>query len=213
MAKDKKKNSKTYSVLKKLLAGPLRLIFGLKSFGEEKIPADRGVIICANHTSLFDVIVLAIAAKVQIRFMAKKELFSVPVLSSLIKALGAFPVDRKGSDVAALRKTVTMIEEGNAVGIFPQGTRHAHKPPRETNVQHGVGLIAYRAKCDVVPVYIETKNNHVRPFKKTKIYFGDPIPYEGLGFENGGKEEYKKAAELIFDRICSIGEHIEENNG
>ncbi|MBR6676829.1 MAG: 1-acyl-sn-glycerol-3-phosphate acyltransferase [Clostridia bacterium] len=212
MAKNKKKN-KTYSTLKKLLTGPIKLFFGLKSFGTENIPDDRGVILCANHTSLFDVFVMSASSDVQIRYMAKKELFGIPLLGSLIRALGAFPVDRKGGDVAALRKTVSMLGEGSAVGIFPQGTRHAHKKLRETEVQHGVGLIAYRAKCDIVPVYIQTKNNHVRPFKKTKIYYGEPIPYESLGFENGGKEEYKSASELVFDRICSICESVEESNG
>ena len=204
------KKNKTYATLKKILGGPLKLVFGVRSFGEENIPEDRGVIICANHTSLFDVIVMAIASRVQIRFMAKKELFSVPVIGPLVRALGAFPVDRKGGDVAALRKTVSMLGEGSAVGIFPQGTRHAHENPRGTEVRHGVGLIAYRAKCDVVPVYIKTKRNHVRPFKKTELHFGEPIPYEALGFENGGKDEYKGAAELIFDRICSIGESLDE---
>ena len=206
------KKNKTYATLKKILGGPLKLVFGVKSFGEGNIPEDRGIIICANHTSLFDVIVMAIASRVQIRFMAKRELFSVPVIGPLVRALGAFPVDRKGGDVAALRKTVSMLGEGSAVGIFPQGTRHAHENPRGTEVRHGVGLIAYRAKCDVVPVYIKTKKNHVRPFKKTELHFGEPIPYEALGFENGGKDEYKSAAELIFDRICSIGESLEEKN-
>lgn len=207
MAKKKKTG---YAGLKKILGGPLRLIFGIKSFGEENIPEDRGVIICANHTSLFDVIVLAIASRVQIKFMAKKELFSVPVIGKLVAALGAFPVDRKGGDVAALRKTVSMLEEGSAVGIFPQGTRHAHENPRDTEVRHGVGLIAYRAKCDVIPVYIKTKNNHVRPFKKTELHFGEPITYDALGFEKGGKDEYKGAVEMIFDRICTIGESLGE---
>lgn len=208
------KKNKTYSGLKKVLGGPIKLIFGIKAHGTENIPADRGVIVCANHTALFDVIVMSAVADVQIRYMAKKELFSIPLLGSLIKALGAYPVDRKGSDVAAIRKTVSMIDDGSAVGIFPQGTRHAHENPRDTKVQHGVGLIAYRAKCDIIPVFIKTKNNHVRPFKKTEIYFGEPIPYESLGYENGGKEEYKAAAELVFDRICSIGETAEnKDNG
>ncbi|MBE6588370.1 MAG: 1-acyl-sn-glycerol-3-phosphate acyltransferase [Ruminococcaceae bacterium] len=202
------KKNKTYTGFKNVLGGPAKLIFGIKSHGEENIPRDRGVIICANHTALYDVIVMSAATDVQIRYMAKKELFSVPIIGKIITALGAYPVDRKGGDVAALRKTVAMLDEGSAVGIFPQGTRHPHEDPRETEVRHGVGLIAYRAKCDIVPVYIKTKGNHVRPFKKTDIYFGKPIPYEELGFENGGKEEYKNASEKIFDRICTMGEEM-----
>lgn len=212
-AKDKNFN-KTYDAYKKVLGGPARAVFRVKAFGEENVPSDRGIIVCANHTSFSDVIVMSASTDVQVRYMAKKELFSVPIIGALVKALGAYPVDRKGGDVAALRQTVKMIEEGNAVGIFPQGTRHRGKNPRDTQVQHGVGLIAYRAKCDVVPVFIKTKNNHTHFFGKTEVHFGEVIPYDSLGFEKGGKEEYKKAAELIFDRVCSIGENLEgKSNG
>ncbi len=209
--KEKNKNfNKTYDAYKKILGGPAKVVFRVKSYGEENVPSDRGVIVCANHTSFSDVIVMSASTDVQVRYMAKKELFSVPIVGALVKALGAYPVDRKGGDVAALRQTVAMIGEGNAVGIFPQGTRHRGKKPRETQVQHGVGLIAYRAKCDVVPVFIKTKNNHTHFFGKTEVHFGKVIPYEELGFEKGGKEEYKNAAELIFDRVCSIGENLEK---
>lgn len=208
----RKTYNKTYNGFVKVLGGPARLAFRVRSFGKENVPSDRGVLVCANHTAFCDAIVISVSTPVQVKYMAKKEVFGVPVLGSLLKALGAYPVDRKGGDVAALRKTVSLVEEGNAIGIFPQGTRHPHVDPRETEVQNGVGLIAYRAKCDVVPVFIKTKNHHTRFFKKTEVHFGTPIPYEDLGFEKGGKEEYKKAANIIFDRICSIGEDLEEKN-
>lgn len=204
--------NKTYNGVIKTLGGPAKLAFRVKAFGKENVPSDRGVLVCANHTAFCDAIVISVSTPVQVKYMAKKELFSVPVIGPFVKAMGAYPVDRKGGDVAALRKTVALVEEGNAVGIFPQGTRHPHVDPRETEVQSGVGLIAYRAKCDVVPVFIKTKNHHTRFFKKTEVHFGAPIPYDELGFEKGGKEEYKKAAEIIFDRICSIGEDLEEKN-
>ena len=209
--KEKNKNfNKTYDAYKKVLGGPAKTLFRVKVFGEKNVPSDRGVIVCANHTSFSDVIVMSASTDVQVRYMAKKELFSVPIVGALVKSLGAYPVDRKGGDVAALRQTVAMIQDGNAVGIFPQGTRHRNVDPRETEVQHGVGLIAYRAKCDVVPVFIKTKNNHTHFFGKTEVHFGKVISYDELGFEKGGKEEYKKAAELIFDRVCSIGESLED---
>ena len=210
--KNTKKRNKTYSGIKAVLGGPAKLAFGLKAFGAENMPADRGVLVCANHTAFCDCIVISLATAVQVRYMAKKELFSTPIIGPLVKALGAYPVDRKGGDVGALRKTVAMLESGDAVGVFPQGTRHPGVDPRTTEVRHGVGLMAYRAKCDVVPVYIKTKGNHTRFFKKAEVHFGEPIPYEALQFENGGKEEYKRAAEIIFDRICSIGEGLEDKS-
>ena len=209
--KTRNKNfNKTYNFWKKFLTGPVKLIFGLRAYGTENLSPDCGVLVCANHTSFCDVIVMSACSDVQIRYMAKKELFAVPLIGPFVRALGAYPVDRKGGDVAALRKTVGMIEDGCAVGVFPQGTRSPGVDPRTTSVHHGVGLIAYRAKCDIVPVYIKTKGNHTRFFAKTEVYFGKPLAYSELGFEKGGKEEYKNAAEKVFDRICSIGEGLEE---
>ena len=212
MAKKKKNKNfnRTYDFYRKLFLGPVRAVYRLKCRGAENLPSDRGVIVCANHTSFSDVIVMSACTNVQIRYMAKKELFAVPLIGPFVRSLGAYPVDRKGGDVAALRRTVAMIEEGNAVGIFPQGTRTPGVDPRTTEVQHGVGLIAYRAGCDVVPVFIKSKGNHTRFFKKVEVHFGSIIKNSELGFEKGGKEEYKKAAELIFDRICSIGESLED---
>lgn len=195
-----------YSGIYKVLAAPVRGLFRCSVEGLEKLPADGGAILCANHTSLLDVVVMSAALNRQIRYMAKKELFKIPLLAQLIRALGAFPIDRGGADVAAIRRTISMVEEGELVGIFPQGTRHPGVDPRTTEVKNGVGMIAYRAKSTVVPVFIKTKNNKTKLFGKTKIIVGDPIRYGELGYEKGGNAEYKAASELIFDRICTLGE-------
>lgn len=202
----------TYSKVYKLLAPPLRMMFRLKAHGAEKIPENGGYIICANHTSLWDVFVISVSLDRQVMYMAKKELFHVPVLKSIISALGAYPVDRSGADVAAIKKTISLLEKGELVGIFPQGTRHPGENPRKTEVKHGVGLMSYRAKCGIIPVYIKTKKNHVRPFRRAELFVGDPVEYGDLGFTDGGIKEYNAAAENVFDKICTIGENIECEN-
>ena len=108
--------------------------------------------------------------------------------------------------MGAIRKTISLIEKGELVGMFPQGTRHPGVDPRTTEVKNGAGMIAYRAKCDVIPVYIKTKNNHTMLFKKTTVVFGAPISYDEFGFSDGGTKEYEAASRLIFDRICALGE-------
>lgn len=195
-----------YSKLYKALAKPLRRMFSLKVEGNTDFDENRGYLLCANHTGLLDVIVLAVSMRRQPRFMGKKELFKIPVLKQLITALGAFPVDRGGSDVGAIRKTISLIECGELVGMFPQGTRHPKVDPRTTEVKNGAGMIAYRAKCNVIPVYIKTKNNHTMLFRKTTVIFGEPISYDEFGFTEGGTKEYKAASQMIFDRICALGE-------
>ena len=184
----------------------VRLIFRIKTVGEEKLP-DGGVLICANHTALADVIVLSAAVrKYQIRFMAKKELFSVPFVKGLVTSLGAFPVDRRGMDVGALRKTIALLKGGETVGIFPQGTRCPKVDPRTTEAKSGIGMIAYHSKTDVMPVYIRTKDNKVRLFHKTEIIFGDVIKNEELGFEKGGNAEYTAAAKTVYSHICEMSD-------
>lgn len=199
------KNSFGYQVIRFFFLWPVRLLFRVRAEGEEKLPKDGGYILCANHTSMLDVLILSVCNDRQIRYMAKAELFKIPLLRGLITFLGAYPVNRGGADVKSLRRTISLIEEGCAIGIFPQGTRHPHVDPAGTPVKHGVGMIAYHAKATVVPAYIRTKGNRVMMFKKTVLVIGDPIPYDELGFEKGGTKEYKAATEKIFTEICALG--------
>lgn len=192
-----------YQFWYKLLARPLRALYRIKITGLENLPEKGcGYLLCSNHTSLSDVFVIEASLDRQVKFMAKKELFKIPVLKSIITSLGAFPVDRGGADVESIKRTIAMIENGDTVGIFPQGTRHQGEDPRETEVKHGVGLIAYRAKCGVIPVLIRTKKWQVKLFRKTEFIIRKPIEYSELGFSDGGIKEYNAAAEKIFSAIC-----------
>ncbi len=193
-----------YQSIYKLFARPLRAIFRVQVVGSEKLPQERGCILCANHTSLLDVLIISAGLNRQVRYMAKKELFKVPLLGLLITALGAYPINRGGADVTSIRKTIRLVEEGQLVGIFPQGTRCPGVDPRETQVKHGAGMLTYHTKCDVVPVYIKTKNNKARFFRKTELIVGDVLPYESLDFEKGGIQEYKAATEKIFAAVCAL---------
>ncbi len=188
----------------KVLGPVIRLLLGVRGVqGIENIPEDGGLI-CANHTSLCDPIILAATLKKPIKFMGKAELFKVPVLSSIIKAFGAFPVKRGGADAASLRLAQKLLENGEYVGIFPQGTRCPKVDPRSTDVKMGVGLIAGRSHCRVIPVYIKTPKNKAGFFKKTYVIIGKPIENEDFSFNEETMKEYENAAKLIFDAVCSL---------
>lgn len=198
--------SKFYENVYKSLAKPLRRFYRATVIDSDKMPLDGGCLVCSNHTGFHDVIVLAACMKRQPRYMAKKELFRIPLLKQLITALGAFPIERGRADVGALKAAISMIKSGEAVTVFPQGTRYKGIDPRKTKPKNGVGMIAYHTGAPVVPVYIRTKKHHTLPFRRTEIICGDPIMPEELGFERGGAEEYSRAAAYIFDRICSLGD-------
>ncbi len=189
----------------KVLGPIFRFLFSIKSVeGVENIPTDKGMLICANHTSFADPIILAAALRVPINFMGKAELFKIPILSSVIRAFGAFPVTRGGTDVTSLKITVKLIKEGRLVGMFPQGTRCPKVLPESTQVKSGAGLIVSRAECSVLPVYMKTKNNKTGIFRKTKVIIGKPIPYSEMGISENVVREYENASKHIFGKICAL---------
>lgn len=195
-----------YEAIYKIFARPVRALYRVRVIGAENLPAEGGCLLCSNHTSMRDVVVLAAALPRQPRYMAKKELFKIPLLSQLIRALGAFPVDRGGADVSSIKKSIAMIEGGEVVSVFPQGHRVKGRCARGTPIKNGAGLIAYRSGACVVPAYIKTKAYRVKPFRRTEIIIGKPIANADLGFVSGGTAEYSAASHMIFDAICDLGE-------
>ena len=191
-----------YEKIYKTFAPFVIWLYRIETAGAEHIP-ETGAILASNHTSFADVLVISAAARRQVRYMAKKELFATP-LAPLIKMLGAYPVDRGGGDVASIRRTISLVENGELVGIFPQGHRYGRRDPRTTDIKPGVGMIAYHTKAPVVPVFISNKRMKTGMFRKNTVTFGEPVTFEELGFTNGGKLEYSAAARVIFDRVCGL---------
>ena len=201
--------SRFYKGIKIFVGAILTVLYRVKVINRNNEISDKNFIVCANHTSFMDVCALVIAFKSQIRFMAKKEVFSVPLLRGFVKAMGAFPVDRKKGDVAAIKKTLEILKDGGCLGIFPQGTRRPYENPRDTEVKDGVGMIASRSGVGVMPVYIKTKKGKLRIFRKTRVIIGEYISPEELTVEVTGRDKYKAVTEKIFDRVCTLGETTE----
>ena len=201
-----------YDNLIKWLAGFFCALYRIEVIGAENIPEDTeknqlpGFMLCSNHIANLDPVVIVAAIRIKINWMAKESLFKIPGLAQLIRALGAFPVNRAAGDVGAIKRTIAQLKDCKSVGIFPQGHRRPGVDPRTTEFRYGAGMIAYRSGCDVLPVAIETKKRKLLPFSKTVIIVGKRIPFSELGLEEGNTETYRRATELIFDRICTLGE-------
>ena len=203
--KNKDKNhSGLYYWLLKYVAPFVRRLMCVHTYGTDNEKTEGPLIICANHTAIFDVLSLAVSFKRQLRYLAKKELFKIQLLSQLISALGAYSVDRGANDVGAIKKTLSLLQNGEVVAMFPQGTRYRGVDPAETPVKNGVGMMVYRSHADVQPVFIRVKGYKYRFLRRKDVIIGEPIRYEEFGFTNGGKEEYERAAKLVFDRILAL---------
>ncbi len=196
---------KFYAVCKSALSALVRAMFKIEVIGNENEVESGPLLLCGNHISLWDPVLIAVSLKKrQVRYMAKAELFKIPVLGFIIKSLGAFPVERNGHDTSAVRKCIELLRSGECVGIFPQGTRHTGADARATEVKGGTGMCAYRGKSDILPVAIVAKNARVKLFSKTYVVIGEAIKYEDLGISEGNKDEFLSASKLIHTGICDL---------
>jgi 1-acyl-sn-glycerol-3-phosphate acyltransferase len=182
-----------YSFAKGLVKSVLSPLYRIEVQGLEHFPKDGGVLLCANHIDNLDPPVVGISAPRPVSFMAKEELFSVPVLGKLLPDLRAFPVKRGMSDREALRKGLQVLKQGDVLGLFPEGTRS--KTGKIGKGLAGAGFFALRSDAYVVPCAII---GPYKPFKKLKVVFGPPIPMEGIREERLNAE---KTTEIIMQHI------------
>ena len=208
--KSKKGGSRAYRIIYALLSGIIGFLFNIKVVNQDREPDEGGYVVCANHVSATDPIALCFAfRKNQVHFMAKKELFKIPLLAQLIKLLGAFPVDRGGNDVSAIKNAIALVNEKKSMGIFPQGHRYVGVDPRETKTKNGVALIATKTGADILPCYIWRKKNKFKLFRRTYVIIGEKIPFESLNYNPDANGEYLRITDIAFDKICTLGEEFE----
>ncbi|WP_078546045.1 lysophospholipid acyltransferase family protein [Litchfieldia alkalitelluris] len=173
--------------------------YRIEVIGHDNIPESGPVIICSNHIDNLDPPVVGISVKRPVHFMAKEELFKVPILGKIISKTHAFPVKRGMSDRDALRKALKVLKDGNVLGLFPEGTRS--KDGKLGKGLAGAGFFALRSEATVIPCAV------IGPYKmfgKLKVVFGEPISMEKL-------REEKASPEFVTDQIMNgIGQLIEK---
>lgn len=200
--------NKSYKVAHAMLAWLVKLIFRVHVAGLENEPTEGGILLCSNHVSLIDPIcICAVLKKTEPLFMAKKELFKVPLLRHIIRAFGAYPVNRGAGDIGAVRKTIALLKEGNCTGIFPQGTRCKGKTFEETKFKTGAALVLIKSGVPALPVRVKMKNNRWRFLRRIDIVIGKPITTEEIAFdpEKPRNEETERITNLLFEKINELG--------
>ncbi len=171
--------------------------------GIENIPTEKGCILASNHRSNLDPFVLNTISPRPIFFMAKQELFKIPLFGWIIKKAGAIPVKRNRRDIGALKQAVNLINEGYCIGIFPEGTRA--KPGEFRKPQSGIGLIVSKTDSPVIPIKIEgtdliypVGSKFPKIGKSTiRVKIGKPITINR-------QMDYSDIAEYIMERIKQL---------
>jgi 1-acyl-sn-glycerol-3-phosphate acyltransferase len=188
-----------YTVIKFLANIIFRILFRVKTHGIENVPSEGKFILCSNHANNLDPVFVSMVMPRKISWMAKKELFEYKFISYLGYKLGAFPVDRNGSDVSAIKNALRVLKDDKVLGIFPEGTR-VKKMDLEA-AKPGVALLSIKSGADILPVLIDS---NYKLFSKINIYIGKPMDIKN---EDGSKpttEEYLEKSQLVLKTIYGL---------
>jgi 1-acyl-sn-glycerol-3-phosphate acyltransferase len=181
-----------YVIFRSLLNAIYAVLFRLEPKGLHNIPSSGAVILASNHISNFDPPTIGVKVERQVLFMAKEELFRIPVFGSLITSFGAFPVKRGGVSKEAIKSAITFLKEGKMLAIFPEGSRSNTGAAKK-----GAAMIALRGGGLIVPVAIV---GSYKPFRKMYVCYGEPIDLAARmeGFEG---DQLERATEIIMEGI------------
>lgn len=185
-----------YTIARGVIKVLLTAIYRIETIGKENVPKNGGVMICSNHINNLDPPLVGITMDRPVVFMAKEELFKIPVIGKIVRMCNAFPVKRGKADRNALRNGLKVLQEEKVLGIFPEGTRS--KTGELGKGLSGVGYFALRTNAKVVPCAII---GPYKIFRKVKIVYGKPINFEHLREKKGSIDE---ATELIMEHIRQI---------
>ena len=190
-----------YTILKPVLWLLFKIGLRLHVEGEDNIPAEGPLVIASNHLSLLDPPVIGVAATRKVHFMAKQELF-VPILGTIYKALGAFPVRRGGADRAAIKHGIDILKDNKVLAIFPEGTRS--KTGKLGKADPAALMMPGRAMATIVPCCVigTDYRRQGRIWPKVTVRFGKPIYFPADAVVN--KELLHDMTENLMQRIAAL---------
>lgn len=187
-----------YPAVHSIVRAAFRIIWRRRVIGREHVPPQGGLILASNHASLADPPLVATAILRPVFFMAKQELFDIPGLGWLIRQLNAFPIRRMERDVGAFRMAQQVLTRGKVLILFPEGTRQ--KSGELGRARAGVGMLAIRTGCPVVPVYVHNARRIGR-LARLSVVFGAPL-------SPAGETDYQ----AFSDKVMAAVARLKENN-
>ena len=175
------------------------LLFRITITGRENIPTSGGALICPNHISNIDPVVISFTTSREIHYMAKAELFKNPLLSWFFKKVNAFPVNREKVGVETIKTSLKILKGEKILGIFPEG----HRVNPEDRIQPASGFVVFaiKTKAPIIPVHIKGK---YRFRGKIDIIIGKPVYLEEYYGKKLSDEETRQLSEKIMDTVYGL---------
>ncbi|NDG70643.1 MAG: 1-acyl-sn-glycerol-3-phosphate acyltransferase [Proteobacteria bacterium] len=191
--------------LAKLLA---RMIFSMRVIHPERMVESGPLLIAVNHSSFFDPPLAGICSRRGVYYLARKTLLKWPFFGPLFPAMNVIPVERDGNDMSALREVIKKVKEGNAVLLFPEGTRSLDGDLQPARA--GIGLVIAKTGAPVLPMRIfgayEAFPKNARRFQLSQIsvVIGEPIHFSAEEISNSSRETYQLLSNRVMDAIGAL---------
>jgi 1-acyl-sn-glycerol-3-phosphate acyltransferase len=200
------RTDKVWAIGRPTIGGAACLVARLHVYGKGRVPLDGGLVVAANHLSWIDPPALGWASPRTLYFMAKVEAHRVPGLGQLMRSFGAFPVRRGESDRDAVRTMREIVRDGNALGMFAEGTRQKSGVPGP--VQPGAAMVAITEGVPLIPAAIRGSHEwRLGNFKPVSLAWGAPMTFDGL--PRGGRG-YKEASVEVERKLRELWEWLGE---
>jgi 1-acyl-sn-glycerol-3-phosphate acyltransferase len=183
------------------------LFFGLRVSGLEHVPPQGCFLVAANHKSYLDPPFLGAALPRELHYFAKRQLFDLPLFGALIRVYGAVPVNREGFDRRSVSAALEILERGDGLLVFPEGTRIRRRGLAEP--KEGIGMLALRSGAPVVPAFIaSTWEPRRRWYRRVPIVirFGPALRFDRVRAGPAARERYGEIAREVMERIRELGE-------
>jgi 1-acyl-sn-glycerol-3-phosphate acyltransferase len=181
------------------------VLWRYKAVGAENVPRTGALIVACNHVSYLDPVALGVGLPRMLTYLAKKQLFDIPLLGPIIRGCGAYPLDRDAGGVAAVRVALRVLKAGRCVGIFPEGTRNLSGAAAQKT---GAAFLAALSGAAVVPAaVVGTKD--ARRFAQIRVAYGEPMIIERNRKADG--DDLEKWTVEIMRRIRVLEESISGN--
>lgn len=196
-----------YAAGRRLFRVFFRTLYAEREVGQRNVPTTGPVIVAANHVSFLDPPLVggAITTR-QVWFMAKKELFQIPILGRLIGYCGCFFVDRKARDGKAIDRGLQLLNSGKLIGIFPEGTRSRDGKLKQGKA--GVAMLALKTGATIVPAAVfnskEIVDRKFLPGPPLGIRIGEPISVEKM--EEPSRERIREVLNQVMGAIAALQE-------
>lgn len=181
----------------------LGIFFKIELVNIENVPQEGGAILCANHIGFYDMFFIGYKLKRLIRWMAKEELFRNPILKALLNWVGAFPIKRGKADIESIKTAIRLLDEGEIVGIFPQGTRIGAKDWKKIRIKNGAAMLMIKTGVPIIPVLIQAD---YKLFSAVKVIFGKPFHIEVDKEKKHTNEELREISLNIMESVYSLSE-------